>query len=178
MKIHYLPYDPSQSRHEFSHFVHFPQMARPAVSLQLRHLEPSFGWGKLRTAGNLKISAISDFQSIHPNNTFFFTLLSAQESFFWHPRMAVDFSKKTSWAEPAWAGLSRPEPARGAIGWIFSRFWRKIKNTKGFCRFWEDFHSFSKILLAKSPARASQPSKTYGHSLDFLYFSWKSTICL
>ena len=88
--------------------------------------------------------------------------------------MAVDFSKKTNWAEPAGAGPSRPEPARGAIGWIFSRFSRKIKNKKDFCRFGEDFQSFSKILLAKSlqPPRASlSPARK---PFDFIDISLKS----
>ena len=117
------------------------------------------------------MSAISDFQTIHPSNKIFWLWSVPRNHFFWGPRMAVDFSKKTNWAEPAWAGPSRPEPARGAIGWIFSRFSRKIKNKKDFCRFWEDFQSFSKILLAKSlqPPRASlSPARKPFDFIDIL----------
>ena len=63
----------------------------------------------------------------------------------------------------------------GRIFKILEGFSRKIKIKKFFFGdFGKDFHHFGrfwKILLAKSPARASQPSKTYWDLLDPIEFS-------
>ena len=70
-----------------------------------------------------------------------------------------------SWAEPVRARRSRPEPARGAIGRIFSDFPDFPENIFPKKGFWE-------ILLAKSSAWAGQPLKTYWNPMDFLDFPW------
>ena len=157
MEILYSPCGVSRPRRGFPHFS---QMARPAVSLQLRHLKLSFGWGKLRTERNSKTSAISDFETIHPSNNFFHSWLGP----------GIDFLRpwrETSRAELAWAGPSQPEPARGAIGWIFSDFGGKYFWKKDFGRFWKDFGRFCLPNPQPEPASPPKPIDFYWNFLDF-----------
>ena len=83
-------------------------------------------------------------------------------------------SSAVSSAELAELGPSRPAPARGAIGWIFSRFSRKNKNKKDFLKILGRISIIFDDFYRPGPLQTfpglSKPSRTSPNLLIFIEF--------
>ena len=113
----------------------------------------------MRTEGNSKTSAISDFETIHPSNKKISHLAEPRNRF----SEALEGNERSragrSWPEPAGAG---PEERSGG----FSQILEENNFEK---RFWEDFGRFWEGFACQIPG-PSQPALQ--NLLEFIGFSW------